>query len=99
MANIQVIRSGDPELDIKWDDFEWEGTCHVYMMVLQRCSHHEDGGHPLREDCVEGLLLVPQDGCSSVFKRVGLFTAKGGQTVAKVLTEHDAAEIKTVTII
>jgi hypothetical protein len=69
------------------------------MMVLQRCLHHQDRGHSLRGDCVEGLLLVPQDGCNDVFKRVGLFTAKGNQTVAKVLTEHDAAESKIVTLI
>jgi hypothetical protein len=103
MVEIQVERSGDSEFDIEMDDFGWEEIRHVHMIIIQRCPHHPGVNKKADDedlaDCVEGLLLVPQQECDDIFERVGLFTAKGSPTVVKMLEDHDATESRVITLI
>ncbi|KAF2821373.1 HET-domain-containing protein [Ophiobolus disseminans] len=50
-------------------------------------------------DCVEGLLLVPRDGCDDHFERVGLFRIQDGEAVGKVLREYEGAESRVITLV
>jgi hypothetical protein len=106
MVKIQVEPSGESEFEIEMDDFGREEIRYVHMMIIQRCPHlrvrrkaddgDDDDIADLASDCVEGLLLVAQQGCDYMFERVGLFTANGSPTVAKVLEEYEAAESKII---
>jgi hypothetical protein len=114
MMDIPVLHISGTGINIYIDDWGWEGTRHVQMIVIQRCPHPSlrqkvddeddednegDEDDGDKKDCVEGLLLVPQHGCDDVYERVGLFWAYSSSTVSKVLDEHEAAESRIITLI
>ena len=70
-------------------------------MVLTQCCRHDEPIDKKDEsnDMAEGLLLNETSGGASIYERIGLFTVKAGENFSKLLTEHERAETRIITLV
>lgn len=99
-ASSSVAETADA-IDVNEDSLDEDDADEKCTEIHDMHSDNADEDNEIRDrkDCIEGLILVPEDGRSNTFKRIGMFAAYGTESVKKILTEHSAAEDRIITLI